>query len=173
MGFYIVTIKKPSQGFRNAHHEKELGPCSMSPTCTDCEGLHHSYVGKAKDINDIFAQALRDGVHITRVEEIYHVKNYEVDGDVSAAVRDADSDRAIPSGSTGSTEFDLAAVPGFDIHRTLEQFFPAILEGSSDGDGGVPGSTGYGLKEARDDIRNAPYPKDLIVRPDGEGIIRN
>lgn len=111
MPFYLVTIKNPGRAPR--YHEKEIGPCNMSPNCTDCEGAHHTYLAKSADIRQIYAVALKEGVHITRVEELYHIREYEA---TDVSVRD-DADRPIGLGGAldafGITQYDPSGVPGF------------------------------------------------------------
>jgi hypothetical protein len=114
--YYLVTMKNP--GRTPKYHEKEIGPCRTSPVCTDAEGAHHSFVAEAPSAEVIFATALKEGMHITRVEEIYHVRRY---GAADVSVRD-DADKPVGLGGAlnafGVTQFDLNAQPGFaDINR--------------------------------------------------------
>jgi hypothetical protein len=105
--YYLVTMKNP--GRTPKYHEKEIGACRTSPVCTDAEGAHHSFVAEASNADVIFATALKEGMHITRVEEIYHVRKYEA-ADVS--VRD---DAGVAISQPGRlTQFDLGAESGFD-----------------------------------------------------------
>lgn len=146
MPFYLVTIKNR---FGPKYHEKEFGPCNTSPNCTDSEGAHHTYLAKAPDMQLIFASALKEGVHVTRVEEVYHIREYEA-ADVS--VRD-DADRSVTAAPGVLTEYNPAVVPGFGdipigdgderIYYSDDPHHPTRVAGYLS------------------DIRNAPYPSQL------------
>lgn len=184
MPFYLVTIKNPGRTPR--YHEKEIGPCNTSPNCTDSGGAHHTYLAKALDIQLIFAAALKEGVHITRVEEVYHVRDYEV-ADVS--VRD-DSDRPVGlSGAIsafGVTEFDATSVPGFDaipllgrderLYYSVDPHNPHRPFGGGYRD---DSTTSHGEVSAapvgeQEDNPFAPKEKgDYRIGPDGDGVIRS
>lgn len=180
MPFYLVTMKNPGRAAK--FHEKELGPCNMSPVCTDSEGAHHTFLGKADNIDAIFAAALKDGMHITRVEEVYHVRDYGV---TDVSVRD-DSDRPIGYARASQllTEFRLEHAPGFES-------IPHVADGeriyySSDPHGeyvmGIETGLSYvssgsaGEVSGADGEDNSSEPEektDYRIGPDTEGVIRN
>lgn len=186
MPFYMVTMKNPGRAPR--YHEKEIGPCSTSPNCTDSEGAHHTFLAKTDRIDTIFADALKDGMHITRVEELYYVREY---GATDVSVRD-DADNPIGSNRADQsrTEFDVS-IPGFesiphvvsgeriyyssDPHTSHfgDQFKLGDIIGlgdvSSGGAGEVPGADG----EGHEDNPFGPKEKDYRIGPDSEGVIRN
>lgn len=61
----LVTIKLP----RNPNHDphnKVVGPCPFSDSCTDSTGEHHT--GIAKNPQEL--EALVTQYHITRIEEV-------------------------------------------------------------------------------------------------------
>jgi hypothetical protein len=150
--YYLVTMKNP--GRTPKYHEKEIGPCRTSPVCTDAEGAHHSFVAEAPNAEVIFATALKEGMHITRVEEVYHVRKYEA---ANVSVRADDDWRPVPEPGQ-LTRFDLGAEPGFaDIDRVASSEERIYL--SEPKPGSLAGRTGRGSVP---EIVELPDPDDAI-----------
>lgn len=184
--FFLVTMKNP--GRTPKYHEKELGACRMSPTCTDAEGAHHTFLAEAPNMEIIFAQALKEEMHITRIEEVYHIRKYEA---TDVSVRD-DADQRVPSIPGTITQFHLNTLLGI---RALPRgdrpsargsvvgidpaYFRKLGESTITGDDGsggtseVPGTRG-GEQQAADRVPEYPTGEgDYRIGPDGDGVIRN
>lgn len=70
--YYLVTVKYP----RRADHDprnKVTGDCPANPgkTCTDVTGEHHTILCKSESILDARAPLEAQGIHVTRIEEVF------------------------------------------------------------------------------------------------------
>lgn len=61
----IVTIKLPKNSNHDPHN-KVVGSCPFTETCTDSTGEHHSGLRTEEEIEGL----RQSGYHITRIEDI-------------------------------------------------------------------------------------------------------
>lgn len=63
---YIVTLKYPE--VNHDRRNKKVGPCHVSPFCTDSTGGHHCILVEARSVDCVEKIVAKLGVHVTRIE---------------------------------------------------------------------------------------------------------
>jgi len=115
---FIVTFKLLPP-VMHSPDDKKAGACAFSPTCTDRAGAHHSIVMDALNYENIREWATHEGMHVTRIEEIFFIKSipgeYDVPvsgGQLGVDGREADGGSTRLSSAHADTTFDLSPATG-------------------------------------------------------------
>lgn len=135
MPHYMATLKLPT-GFHNPH-DKKVGVCTFSPMCTDSTGAHHTVVIDALGVDNIAEWAKREGMHLTRVEEIFFIKSLPGEYDVPVSGSESVDGRETDGGDTGGTAASSGAASRYDPKSGNFGYVPAgpITELPGDGIG--------------------------------------